>query len=220
VKPSDLKPLFPREAPRLVYQNQFLAVPRGLIAPENMPTWEEIFPRQQPLYVEYCSGNGHWITQQAMLHPQINWIAIELQFERARKIWSKKENLKLDNLLIICGEGREVTETYLPKGYIERFFVHFPDPWPKRRHAKHRIMQENFLEHVAHAGAAAAEFIFVTDALPYMEESVQLLSRMSLWKPLLPSPYFIQTTEYGYSTFAQLWKELGRQFHFTRFEKQ
>ncbi|MBS0623140.1 MAG: tRNA (guanine(46)-N(7))-methyltransferase TrmB [Verrucomicrobia bacterium] len=219
MKPEDLKPLFPRQHPAVIYQDRFLSFPRHVKESFVLPSWNEIFVHQQPIYVEYCSGNGHWITEQAQACPHLNWIAVELQFERARKIWAKRENLKLDNLLIVCAEACYFTQHYLPSASIHGVFIHFPDPWPKRRHAKHRLIQPSFLEQVTRVAAPDAEFLFVSDDFSYIEQTLSLLSPMKEWKHCFDAPYFIEQQEYGSSTFALLWQQMGRSFRLTKFKR-
>ena len=101
----------------------------------SMPAWEDpqIFGRQAPVHIEYCSGNGAWIVEKALKHPEIHFVAVEKRFERVRKLWSKMHNLKLSNLFVVCGEALTFTQNYLSSESIEKIFVNFPDPWPKRR---------------------------------------------------------------------------------------
>ena len=60
---------------------------------ELFPNLQEYFGNDRPIHLEYCSGNGEWILNRAMENPEINWVAVEMWFERVRKIYSKTINL-------------------------------------------------------------------------------------------------------------------------------
>ena len=145
MKPKQLKPPCSWEDRRVILDDGILFVPDYFDAYDSFtfPGWDspEVFGTQRPVHVEFCSGNGTWIAEKAQQHPDVNWVAIEIRFDRVRKIWSKKKNLGLDNLFVVCGEGLRSSHHYFPEGSVDTVYVNFPDPWPKKRHAKHRSYQ-------------------------------------------------------------------------------
>ena len=84
------------------------------------PGWSDaaFFGNNQPLRIEYCSGNGAWIAEKAMLHPEINWVAVEKKFSRAKKIGAKAKKLNLRNLLVIYGEAYIASCLYFSYGKL------------------------------------------------------------------------------------------------------
>src|SRR5262245_24383655 len=70
--------------------------------PFIFPGWDhpELFSKKQPVFVEYCSGNGTWIIQRAKDNPEINWLAIEKRFDRAKRVWEKATKHKLTNVAV------------------------------------------------------------------------------------------------------------------------
>lgn len=219
VKPADLKPLFPRETPCVVYRERFLALPSRMESSFTCPAWSDIFGNDHPTSLEYCSGNGHWVIAQAKQHPESNWVAIEWQFERARKIWAKRANENIENLLIVCAEGHAFTQYHVQDHSVHNVFIHFPDPWPKRRHAKNRLVSAPFLHQLARIVASDGEFILVTDDPTYLEQAITLAQAAEGWSSVLSSPYFIEIPEYGASTFAALWQRQGRSFRMMRYRR-
>src|SRR5579863_3755958 len=140
MRPKHLKSPFPWEGRRPMIHDRILYVPEYYDhhGDYQFPGWlsAEVFGREAPIEVEYCSGNGAWIVEKALKDPSRNWVAVEMQFERVRKIWSKIHNLNLKNLLVVCGEALTFTRYYVPKGSFAAAYVNFPDPWPKAKHAK------------------------------------------------------------------------------------
>src|SRR5580700_9513896 len=109
-----------------------------------LPSFSSLFEKEAPVAIEYCSGNGEWIIEKAKAHPEYNWIAVEKRIDRVRKIWARGKNAHLKNLLTVFGEAKTFTEHYLRESSISRVYINFPDPWPKNRHAKHRLVQKSF----------------------------------------------------------------------------
>lgn len=172
------------------------------------------FEKEQPVVIEYCSGNGQWIGERALQNPHLNWLAVEKKFERARKVWLKSFRENIPNLVVACAEGSVFTRYYAPKAV--EVYINFPDPWPKLRHAKHRIIRKEFLEEVLNIVEWGGKITCVTDDAPYAMQMVQEFEKCPGWK------FRFNTNEwpgYGNSFFKDLWKEKGRTIHYISYEK-
>ncbi len=133
---------------------------------ELFPFFEEFFGNDNPVHLEFCSGNEEWIINRAQENPNVNWVAVEMWFERVRKIYSKMVNYGIDNLMIISGEGLTFSREYLPDSCLDKVYVNFPDPWPKDRHAKHRIIKRPFVEELRRTVKKEGSVTLVTDNIP------------------------------------------------------
>ncbi len=162
------------------------------------------------LKVECCSGNGEWIASRAKEDPQARWIAIEMRQDRATKIWRRIERESLDNLFLMCGLAQDLIPNSFEDHSIDELHINFPDPWPKKRHAKHRLMQPSFIIELHKKLKPGALFTLITDDLTYMENASILFENG--WKPHFPAPFFLEWNRdaYGYSFFAQLWQQKGK----------
>ena len=213
-KAADLRIPFTWKDRRPVLLDRFFYLPGHYDHSTEKPlVWEEVFCGNRPVTLEYCSGNGQWICDMAQKHPQINWVAIEKRFDRSRLIWVRLHKLNLPNLLVVCGEGLLFTRHYVPNGSIAQIFVNFPDPWPKLRHAKHRLIRAPFLEAVEEKLAPRSRAMFTTDDRPYSDQMVREVAKRSAWKPVAAD-----ATEFGSSFFLELWKSKGRAIHHLHFE--
>lgn len=186
------------------------------------PPWEhpDLFGNQNPVHIEYCSGNGAWIAERALSNPHINWVAVEIKLGRTRKIWSKIKNLQLDNLLVINGEGEFATETYFPKNSVSAIYINFPDPWPKRYHAKNRIIKPSFLKAIAGILKENGEITVVTDDVMFSEWTLKIFKNNSHFScPILAPHYKTEWPNYGDSYFETLWREKGRTIRYHHFLK-
>lgn len=195
-----------------IFHNQVLFIPRHYSLHEEWK--EELLAQDRPIFVEFCSGNGEWIINKALEYPDIQWVAVEKKFDRIRKIWVKKEQKGLKNLLIVAGEAETYAQFYLKEGSVDQIFVNFPDPWPKDRHAKHRLIQTPFMDTLAHCMKQSAIFTLVTDDVPYRDQVIDVLSEHPLF-----SPQEVNHEGYGSSYFHRLWVEKGRDIHYIRYQR-
>jgi tRNA (guanine-N7-)-methyltransferase len=189
----------------------------------KFPLWSDplVFERVAPIWIEYCSGNGEWILEKAKAHPEWNWVAVEKRFARVKQIYAKREACQLNNLFIICGEALNFTRQYVASESFEGAYINFPDPWPKGRHAKHRLFQDPFILELARSLKSEACVTVVTDHSDYATNIAQLMQRHPEWKNVFPAPYYITEWEgeYGASFFDTLWRKIGRTIHYLQYSK-
>ncbi|GAB4231214.1 MAG: tRNA (guanosine(46)-N7)-methyltransferase TrmB [Chlamydiales bacterium] len=180
----------------------------------------DFFGNDNPVHIEYCSGNGAWIVEKAMQYPEINWLAVEKQFRRVKKIWSKVKNIHLKNVLIVCGEALTATKHYFPSHSIAEVYINFPDPWPKDRHAKHRLIQSPFVQQLSRILSFGGKATFVTDDVDYSKQMIDEMLCNSSFRSNYPSPHYtIDYPNYGSSFFDRLWRDKGRAIRYHQFEK-
>lgn len=108
--------------------------------------YHDIFVENKPLYIEIGMGKGDFIYQNALKHPENNYIGIE-KFPSVLAAAINKINKlpKLDNLKLMHYDAIELNKVF-DKGEIDHLFLNFSDPWPKSRHAKRRLTSPAFLE--------------------------------------------------------------------------
>ena len=189
----------------------------------TFPGWDhpEVFGTMaKPLHIEYCSGNGSWIAEKATAHPEIHWVAIERKCARVKKIWSKAQKMKLSNLFVIWAEGHFVTSRFFSNNSIASIFINFPDPWPKRKHAKHRLIQPAFAKELARILIENGTLTLVTDDVAYSTWAIQVFTEAEGLAPCYSHPFYTTSEEnYGSSYFDTLWRAKGRAIRNHRFIK-
>lgn len=107
--------------------------------------WMERFEKAQPIQLEVGMGKGQFIIGMAKQHPELNFIGLEV--ERTVAAIALKHALpeQLPNLQLICADGADLTE-FFDAHQIDRLFLNFSDPWPKKRHTKRRLTYHTFLD--------------------------------------------------------------------------
>lgn len=223
MKPKDLKHPFSWDQRRVLLDDRIWYVPDYLESYDTFtfPGFEAIFGNAHQVNIEYCSGNGTWIVERCQQEPLMNWVAVEKQFVRARKIYSKLKNLNLNNLLVVCGDGRIVTEAYIPNSSVKEVYINFPDPWPKDRHAKHRIVQPSFVSELERILQREGLATIATDDVAYSEQIIDIFHANEAFRSIHPAPFYQNTQpHYGNSFFERLWRSKGRSIRFHSFNKK
>ena len=154
-----------------------------LITPDNMPQAApldiaEFFGAPAPLEIEVGCGKGTFLTSYCEKHPELPLLALEKEAEIAYEAAGRvARRSQLAHVRVVLGDAWLFFRDFLPASCTKAFHIYFPDPWPKKRHHKHRIMREDFLEQVRRVAIPGALFFFGTDHEEYHRETQELFSR-------------------------------------------
>ena len=137
--------------------------------PIDPRSWFATQRRDLPLELEIGSGKGTFLIQQAAVAPQVNYIGVEY----ARAYWSfaadRCRRHGLGNVKLLHVEAEFFVRNYLPPGCIQQVHLYFPDPWPKKRHHKRRLLKAPFLRQLHRVMEPQAMIRIVTDHEGYYE---------------------------------------------------
>ena len=136
----------------------------------------EIFSNTNPVTFEIGFGMGHATSKIAMANPDMNYIGSEVHVPGVGRLLSDIKKNGIKNLYIIQHDALEILETMIPDSSIEAFHVFFPDPWPKKKHHKRRLMRRPHTDLLAQKLAPGGYIYFATDWEEYAEEALQELS--------------------------------------------
>jgi tRNA (guanine-N7-)-methyltransferase len=141
-----------------------------------------IVPTSSPFVCEIGCGHGHFLAAYAAAHPHQLCVGIDISHERIERAIRKRDRAKLSNLHFIHAEARDFLHALPAKVTISDLYILFPDPWPKRRHHKNRLLQPEFLDMVAERAGQGARLYFRTDYEPYFRAAGSLLDAHPDWK--------------------------------------
>lgn len=147
--------------------------------------WAQVFPKDQPLHIEVGMGKGRFLMDMAKLHPEINYVGIEMYDSVLLRALQKRERLegegeKLTNLMFMCIDARLLPEIF-EKGEVQKIYLNFSDPWPKDRHAKRRLTSKEFFARYNVILKADGRVEFKTDNRPLFDFSVESVKEAG-WK--------------------------------------
>ncbi|MDH3586907.1 MAG: tRNA (guanosine(46)-N7)-methyltransferase TrmB [Gammaproteobacteria bacterium] len=131
--------------------------------------FDSLFGRAAPVVLEIGFGNGETLVQQATENPGLDFLGIEVHEPGIGHCLLNARDANVRNLRLIRHDAVEVLDAMIPTASLSRVNLYFPDPWPKKRHHKRRIVQPRFLETVAERLSAGGSFNVATDWADYAE---------------------------------------------------
>ncbi|EHD0781006.1 tRNA (guanosine(46)-N7)-methyltransferase TrmB [Staphylococcus pseudintermedius] len=140
----------------------------------------EWFERQQPIHIEVGSGMGKFITTLAQQNPHINYVAIERDKNVMIRVLDKVREHNLTNIKLLCNDAVILTD-YFRQGEVDRIYLNFSDPWPKKRHAKRRLTYRSFLALYQQILREDGELHFKTDNRGLFAYSLESMSQFGMY---------------------------------------
>ena len=174
---------------------------------------EEIFETNRPLEIDLGCGDGSFLVAMASHYPERNFLGVERLLGRVRKVIRKAEKSSLLNLKVLRLELSYTIEWLLPDHCASRMHLLFPDPWPKKKHHKRRMVNQSFCESLVRILKKDGEFLFKTDHPDYFEESMLTLKNFDLLKQV---PWNTDDF-YPVTDFEKIWTKEGKEIYSARF---
>ncbi len=137
--------------------------------------WTAFFGRVGPVEVEIGSGRGRFLTDEAAARPGTSFLGAEIEVEYARIAQARADRMGLTNVRFARLDGKAFVLARVPRGSLSAIHVFFPDPWPKKRHAKRRLFEPDFARAAARALVPGGLLRVATDNLPYFETIREVL---------------------------------------------
>ena len=141
------------------------------------------------LVLEIGCGNGHFLTAYAAAHPDQLCVGIDLRIERIDKALRKRQRAGMSNLIFLRGDVRNLLQELPANARLLDTYLLFPDPWPKKRHHKNRLLQAGFLDELGARAGQGSRLFFRTDFKPYYNQAREVVASHPRWR-LLPNDAF------------------------------
>ena len=133
-----------------------------------------IFGRLAPRTLEIGFGNGETLVALAAAHPDRDYVGVEVHRPGVGHLMLRAHELGLSNVRVICRDAVEVLQHCIAERSLDEVLLYFPDPWPKKRHHKRRIVQPDFVALVASRLQAGGVLRMATDWQPYAEHMLDV----------------------------------------------
>ena len=171
-------------------RNEMIVEPIGL-NPDTLPrpvNWGELFGNDHPVELEIGTGKGTFLTDQAKARPEVNFFGVEWANWFYRYAADRLRRNGCMNARVVRAEALYFLGEFVPDASLSVLHVYFPDPWPKTRHHKRRLVQEPFLRQAERILAPGGRLQVVTDHKGYFEENIE---------PVLKSSRALRVIEYN-----------------------
>lgn len=150
-------------------------LPRFGVPQDGMLDLDAVFGRHAPRTLEIGFGNGASLAQMASQAPEQDFLGIEVHRPGVGHLLLELERYTLSNVRVICADAVEILEHRLPPASLDRVLLFFPDPWPKTRHHKRRILQPAFVELIRQRLKPGGSFHMATDWQHYAEQMLEVM---------------------------------------------
>lgn len=140
---------------------------------------DEFFETKQPVHIEVGTGMGTFITELAKRNPDINYAGIELDKNVMIRVLEKVREMELENIRLLLLDANRIKE-YFNENEVDRVYLNFSDPWPKKRHEKRRLTFKSFLEQYKAILKKDGELHFKTDNRGLFEYSLVSLNQFGM----------------------------------------
>jgi tRNA (guanine-N7-)-methyltransferase len=154
----------------------------GIEADAPLGDLNQLFGRPGPKVLEIGFGMGDSLAEQAKAHPHNDYIGIEVHRPGVGHLLSIMEKQGLTNLRVFCADAVEVLKFRIPDGCLDAIQIFFPDPWPKKRHHKRRLIQIPLVELLVRKLKPGGKLHIATDWKNYAEHIIEVLQHIPALK--------------------------------------
>jgi len=192
-------------------------IPTDALPPQLDSTF--LFGRDLPLALEIGCGTGHFAAELARREPGTGVLAIDIYNRGCDKTCRKADTHQLDNLRVMRIEARDLLR-HLPGEALDAVYVNCPDPWPKKRHRKRRLVNEDLLEQLRYVLRPGGKFVFVSDFGDYTAEVAALLSCEPGWEKRVTRRIDAPGPDYPLSKYMRRFLDQGEPLYFVEGGRQ
>jgi tRNA (guanine-N7-)-methyltransferase len=189
---------------------------------ELLPNWgipyspalidlDRVFGRQAPRALEIGFGDGATLVELATGSPGTDFIGVEVHPPGIGRCLLEIEARGISNVRVIAHDAVEVLQSQLPPGSFDEVLLYFPDPWPKKRHHKRRIVQPVFATLVASRLKPGGLLRLATDWAPYAEWMLEVLDAEPALENVAGARRYVERPDRGLTRFENRGKRLGHQ---------
>jgi tRNA (guanine-N7-)-methyltransferase len=150
-----------------------------------------LYGRDAPRTLEIGFGNGENLAALAQAHPERDFLGIEVHRPGVGRLLRALESQQLTNVRLICHDAVEVIERQIASQWLQEILIFFPDPWPKKRHHKRRLLQPVFVQQLAERLVPGGVLRIATDWQPYALEMLTTLGAVAQFHNLAADGTFV-----------------------------
>jgi tRNA (guanine-N7-)-methyltransferase len=172
--------------------------------------WGTVFTRPAPIEIEIGCGKGGFLAWAAATRPVANFLGLERQLVRLRMADKKVQRQGLTNVRLLRIEAGYFVTKMVPDGSVAAYHIYFPDPWPKRRHQRHRLINLEFVGELDRTLGPGGVVHVATDDLDYFASMQQVFAASRRFEEQPPEPLPVEAQTEFEKIFLAQGKPIGR----------
>jgi tRNA (guanine-N7-)-methyltransferase len=185
------------------------------------PDWRALFGNDNPLAFEIGCGVGDFVVQMAVLHPELNFVALDFYNMGCIKTCKRIDKAGLSNVRVFRAEARSFIEACIPPESLRMTIINCPDPWPKLRHRKRRLVNSEFVAFLSRFMKPEADFYFATDFVDYGLDVAEFMAiQPGFVNQLAPDTYRHTLENYPVSKYMRRFLDLGQPIYYVHYRKE
>lgn len=192
------------------------------LKPEDLSTpadWTAVFGNDNPLALEIGCGVGDFILKTALDAPETNFVAIDFYNKGCWKTCRRLDRHGVTNVRVLRDEARLFITDRIPRGSLSAVYINCPDPWPKKRHRKRRLVNRQFVEFLLDYLKPGGDFFFATDFDDYGIDVAQALPGVEQIENMFaPDLYRHDFPGYHLSKYMRKFMAEGKQIYFLHYK--
>jgi len=170
----------------------------------------ELFGNNHPVEIEIGCGKGRYLITSAETFPDINYVGVERSLHYFRIMKQRVEKRGLRNVRLLRDDAGYLVEKFLPDDSVTAYHIYFPDPWPKKRHRKRRLINPHFIGQAERTLSTGGTLDLATDFQEYFEEATGLLNESKILQPTVDLPERVRLLGTGMTNFEVKYVAEGR----------
>lgn len=180
---------------------------------------KKVFNNNNPVDCEIGFGEGDFIVKKALNEKNRNFIGIEYSKVCMRKTLRKIKMNKVNNVNLILLDASSAFELLIPESSIENIYINFPDPWPKNRHEKRRLLDKEFSLLAASRLKDKGYIHILTDHSFYRDFILEEMLHYKVFRPMFDNGYQTDLENIIETKYCRKWRNLGKEIYYILFQK-
>jgi tRNA (guanine-N7-)-methyltransferase len=187
---------------------------------EQPADWPAIFGNDHPLVLEIGCGVGDFLVQVAEQKPDLNFVAIDFYNKGCYKTCRRAEKHELTNIRVLREEARQFITERLTPASLRQVYINCPDPWPKKRHRKRRLVNSQFVQFLGRYLQPGGDLYFATDFEDYGQDVAAFMPQLpGFSNQLAPDLYRHELADYPLSKYMRKFMGEGKQIYFVHYRR-
>lgn len=182
--------------------------------------WEEVFGNKNPVDCEIGFGNGDFLVKKSSLHPERNFFGIDYSIESFRRAKKTIEKVNSTSVKLICLEAKAAFIVLIPEKSLSHIYLNFPDPWPKKKHFKNRLLDREFFKIAASCSQDKGKIIIATDDIFYRDFILEEMAVVHLWESLFHKGWTNELSDHFSTKYEKRWRNEGKEIYYMMFQKK